>query len=108
METSQNNGDDSSSPNLLLGSPQKKKKSSSSSITLTKWRRVEFPLFLDDHAKATGDARRFAYGVFLLNKNVQQILDAYGLESRGPRKTLENVARIFQHAAKLSKENRAN
>ena len=108
METSQNNGDDSSSPNLLLGSPQKKKKSSSSSIMLTKWRRVEFPLFLDDHAKATGDARRFAYGVFLLNKNVQQILDAYGLESRGPRKTLENVARIFQHAAKLSKENRAN
>jgi len=108
METMQNNGDDSSSPNLLLGSPQKKKKSSSSSITLTKWRRVEFPLFLDDHAKATGDARRFAYGVFLLNKNVQQILDAYGLESRGPRKTLENVARIFQHAAKLSKENRAN
>ena len=81
---------------------------SSSSFMLTKWRRVEFPLFLDDHAKATGDARRFAYGVFLLNKNVQQILDAYGLESRGPRKTLENVARIFQHAAKLSKENRAN
>lgn len=104
MESSQNGGEDTSSPNLL-GSPQRKKKSSSSSsVALTKWRRVEFPLFLDDHAKATGDARRFAYGVFLLNKNVQQILDAHGLESRGPRKTLENVARLFQHAAKFSRE----
>jgi len=100
MGASQNGGDDNS-PNVL-GSPQRRK---SSSITLTKWRRVEFPLFLDDHAKATGDARRFAYGVFLLNKNVQQILDAYGLESRGPRKTLENVARLFQYAAKISREN---
>lgn len=100
MGASQNGGDDNS-PNVL-GSPQRRK---SSSITLTKWRRVEFPLFLDDHAKATGDARRFAYGVFLLNKNVQQILDAYGLESRGPRKTLENVARLFQYAAKIRREN---
>lgn len=100
MGASQNGGDDNS-PNVL-GSPQRRK---SSSITLTKWRRVEFPLFLDDHAKATGDARRFAYGVFLLNKNVQQILDAYGLESRGPRKTLENVARLFQYATKISREN---
>ena len=100
MGASQNGGDDNSP--TVLGSPQRRK---SSSITLTKWRRVEFPLFLDDHAKATGDARRFAYGVFLLNKNVQQILDAYGLESRGPRKTLENVARLFQYAAKISREN---
>jgi len=108
MESSQNGGEDTNSTNLL-GSPQRKKKtSSSSSVALTKWRRVEFPLFLDDHAKATGDARRFAYGVFLLNKNVQQILDAHGLESRGPRKTLENVARLFQHAAKFSREKTNN
>jgi len=88
------------SPSSGAGGVRKKKSSSSSTATvaLTKWRRVEFPLFLDDHAKATGDARRFAYGVFLLNKNVQQILDVHGLESRGPRKTLENVARLFAKA----------
>jgi hypothetical protein len=38
------------------------------------WRRVEFPLFTD-HVEAT----RFTYAVFLLNKDLEQLLNAHGI-----------------------------
>jgi len=38
------------------------------------WRRVEFPLFTD-HVEAT----RFTYAAFLLNKDLEQLLNAHGL-----------------------------
>ena len=54
------------------------------------WRRVEFPLFTD-HVEAT----RFTHAVFLLNKDLEQLLNAHGLRAAGPRHTLPNLRRIF-------------
>jgi len=33
--------------------------------------------------------------VFLLNKNLEQLLNAHGLSAVGPRHTLQNLKRIF-------------
>jgi hypothetical protein len=59
-----------------------------SAKTLTK---VEFPLFLEHPA----DRTKYTYGVFLLNKNLEQLLNAHGLRSAGPRHTLQNLRRIL-------------
>jgi hypothetical protein len=42
-----------------------------------------------------GDRARYTYGVFLLNKNLAQLLNAHGENSVGPRHTLQNLKRIF-------------
>ena len=59
------------------------------------WRRVEFPLFAE-HAEGT----RFAYAVFLLNKDLEQLLNAHGMLAVGPRHTLPNLKRLFQGVKK--------
>ena len=56
------------------------------------WRRVEFPLFAEPHA---AESTRFAYAVFLLNKDLEQLLNAHGLLAVGPRHTLQNLERLF-------------
>ncbi len=53
--------------------------------------KVEFPLFLEHPA----DRTKYTYGVFLLNKNLEQLLNAHGLRSAGPRHTLQNLRRIL-------------
>ena len=53
--------------------------------------KVEFPLFLEHPA----DPTKYTYGVFLLNKNLEQLLNAHGLRSAGPRHTLQNLRRIL-------------
>ncbi|GAB2295700.1 hypothetical protein Dimus_029854 [Dionaea muscipula] len=50
---------------------------------------AEFPLFLDGQ-----DATRAAYGVFLLNKDVEQLLNYLGVNSFGPRQILANLKQL--------------
>ena len=69
----------------------------------TLWRRVEFPLFAEPHA---AESTRFAYAVFLLNKDLEQLLNAHGLLAVGPRHTLQNLERLF--AARKKKIGLAN
>ena len=54
--------------------------------------RIEFPLFME----TPNDRTKFTYGVFLLNKNLEQLLNAHGLSAVGPRHTLQNLERIFE------------
>ena len=62
------------------------------------WRRVEFPLFAD-----RAEATRFTYAVFLLNKDLEQLLNAHGALAAGPRHTLQNLRRLF-HAKDKKQE----
>ena len=62
------------------------------------WRRVEFPLFAEPHA---AEGTRFAYAVFLLNKDLEQLLNAHGLLAVGPRHTLQNLKRLFAARKKI-------
>ena len=55
------------------------------------WRRAEFPLFVDGASEST----RFTYAVFLLNKDLGQLLNAHGLLAVGPRQTLPNLRRLL-------------
>jgi hypothetical protein len=50
---------------------------------------IRFPLYLRG-----SDRLRFEYAVFLLNKNVEQIMNAVGLPIRNLRATLENIQAI--------------
>ena len=59
----------------------------------TRLARIEFPLFMDNLGE--GDRTRYTYGVFLLNKNLAQLLNAHGENAVGPRHTLQNLKRIF-------------
>jgi hypothetical protein len=54
--------------------------------------RIEFPLFME----TPNDRTKYTYGVFLLNKNLEQLLNAHGLSAVGPRHTLQNLERIFE------------
>ena len=56
---------------------------------------MEFPLF-----GVRVEAPRFAHAVFLLNKNLEQLLNAHGLLAVGPRHTLANLRRLFNARAK--------
>ncbi|VVA90011.1 unnamed protein product [Arabis nemorensis] len=52
---------------------------------------VEFPLFLDGQ-----DSTRAAYAVFLLNKNIEQLLNIVGKTTRGSRQLLQNLKELTQ------------
>ncbi|EFJ05183.1 hypothetical protein SELMODRAFT_449217 [Selaginella moellendorffii] len=52
---------------------------------------VEFPLFSDGQ-----EPTRAAYAVFLLNKDLEQILDRFETASAGPRHVLPNLKRILK------------
>lgn len=52
---------------------------------------IEFPLFSEGQ-----DSTRSAYAVFLLNKDLEQVLNYMGAESVGPRHTLPNLNKILQ------------
>jgi hypothetical protein len=51
------------------------------------------PLTLPLHYEA-GDRTRFAYAIFLLNKDVEQLLAAHGLPSHGPNQLLANLYQL--------------
>ncbi|KAG6550532.1 hypothetical protein Mapa_007901 [Marchantia paleacea] len=51
---------------------------------------VEFPLFSENQ-----ELTRSAYAVFLLNKDLEQMLNRLGVDSVGPRHTLPNLNRLI-------------
>ncbi|KAL0551397.1 hypothetical protein IC582_010483 [Cucumis melo] len=57
----------------------------------TNLKHVEFPLFLDGQ-----DTTRAAYAVFLLNKDLEQLLNFIGVKSLGPRHILANLKELFR------------
>ncbi|XP_015574034.1 UV radiation resistance-associated protein isoform X2 [Ricinus communis] len=52
---------------------------------------VEFPLFLEGQ-----DTTRAAYAVFLLNKDLEQLLNYIGIKSLGPRHVLANLKELIR------------
>uniref|UniRef100_A0A3Q7I8D2 UV radiation resistance-associated gene protein n=1 Tax=Solanum lycopersicum TaxID=4081 RepID=A0A3Q7I8D2_SOLLC len=63
----------------------------SSSAVSTNSRPVEFPLFLEGQ-----DSTRAAYAVFLLNKDIEQLLNYIGGRSTGPRHVLANLKELLR------------
>ncbi|KAL7124260.1 hypothetical protein ABFS83_14G036800 [Erythranthe nasuta] len=59
------------------------------SITSTSTKLVEFPLFVEGQ-----DSTRAAYAVFLLNKDLEQLLNFIGVKSLGPRHVLANLKEL--------------
>ncbi|KAJ7522312.1 hypothetical protein O6H91_18G005900 [Diphasiastrum complanatum] len=51
---------------------------------------VEFPLFSKGQ-----DLTRAAYAIYLLNKDLEQLLNSLGVESVGPRHTLSNLHKVL-------------
>ncbi|BDA44341.1 hypothetical protein COCOBI_05-5250 [Coccomyxa sp. Obi] len=54
----------------------------------------EFPLFLD-----SSERMRFRYAVFLLNKDIEQLLNVHGLHSTGVNQLLQNLYKLLAAAA---------
>lgn len=55
---------------------------------------VEYPLY----CQSNRDRPRFAVGVFLLNKNVIQLLQSHGMSSTGPNQLLQNLHMLIAAA----------
>ncbi|CAN6373940.1 unnamed protein product [Urochloa humidicola] len=55
----------------------------------TSMRMMEFPLFFDGQ-----ETTRSAYAIFLLNKDIEQLLNYIGAESLGPRHVLANLKQL--------------
>ncbi|KAL5719419.1 hypothetical protein ACHQM5_012200 [Ranunculus cassubicifolius] len=65
--------------------------SSSSPLLFTNLRATEFPLFLEGQ-----DTTRAAYAIFLLNKDIEQLLNFIGVQSLGPRHVLANLKELLR------------
>ncbi|XP_031114051.1 UV radiation resistance-associated gene protein isoform X1 [Ipomoea triloba] len=63
----------------------------SDSLVSTNLKPVEFPLFLEGQ-----DSTRAAYAVFLLNKDLEQLLNYIGARSLGPRHVLANLRELLR------------
>ncbi|KAJ6290045.1 hypothetical protein OIU78_025877 [Salix suchowensis] len=61
----------------------------SSTLSTANIKPVEFPLFLEGQ-----DTTRAAYAVFLLNKDLEQLLNYIGVRSLGPRHVLANLKEL--------------
>lgn len=60
---------------------------------------IKFPLYID-HVGVERERTRFAYAVFLLNKDIEQILNAHGLDAYGvaPHFTLSNLHKLLSYS----------
>ncbi|XP_030547682.2 UV radiation resistance-associated gene protein isoform X2 [Rhodamnia argentea] len=65
--------------------------SSSSTNLRSNIKTIEFPLFLEGQ-----DTTRAAYAVFLLNKDLEQLLNFIGVKSLGPRYVLANLKELLR------------
>lgn len=65
--------------------------SSSNPILFTNLKATEFPLFLEGQ-----DTTRATYAVFLLNKDLEQLLNFIGIQSLGPRHVLANLKELLR------------
>ncbi|XP_065619573.1 vacuolar protein sorting 38 [Quercus suber] len=66
--------------------------SSSNTELSTSMKHVEFPLFLEGQ-----DTTRAAYAVFLLNKDLEQLLNFIGVKSLGPCHVLANLKELLRN-----------
>lgn len=57
---------------------------------------VEFPLYCEGVERT-----RFAYGIYLLNKDVEQVLNAHGLTATGASQVLANLHKLLAAAASV-------
>ncbi|GAB4844084.1 hypothetical protein Ancab_014048 [Ancistrocladus abbreviatus] len=64
---------------------------SSNTVVSANVKCLEFPLFLDGQ-----DATRAAYAIFLLNKDIEQLLNYVGVNSLGPRHVLANLKELLK------------
>ncbi|KAK7359271.1 hypothetical protein VNO77_01224 [Canavalia gladiata] len=64
---------------------------SSNAMSSTNAKHVEFPLFFEGQ-----DTTRAAYAVFLLNKDLEQLLNFIGAKSLGPRHVLANLRELLR------------
>ncbi|KAK9803272.1 hypothetical protein WJX72_004606 [[Myrmecia] bisecta] len=55
---------------------------------------IEFPLYYEGSERT-----RFAYGIFLLSKDIEQLLNAHGLSAVGPSHVLQNLYKLLAAAA---------
>ncbi|KAJ1426076.1 UV radiation resistance-associated protein [Sesbania bispinosa] len=60
-------------------------------MSSTNAKHVEFPLFLEGQ-----DTTRAVYAVFLLNKDLEQLLNYIGAKSLGPRHVLANLRELLR------------
>ncbi|XP_052188190.1 vacuolar protein sorting 38 isoform X2 [Diospyros lotus] len=65
--------------------------STSNSLLSSNLKPTEFPLFLDGQ-----ETTRAAYAVFLLNKDIEQLLNFIGVKSLGPRHVLANLKELLR------------
>ncbi|XP_058203906.1 vacuolar protein sorting 38 isoform X2 [Rhododendron vialii] len=65
--------------------------STSNSLLSSDLKATEFPLFLDGQ-----ETTRAAYAVFLLNKDIEQLLNFIGVKSLGPRHVLANLKELLR------------
>ncbi|KAF3456571.1 hypothetical protein FNV43_RR01225 [Rhamnella rubrinervis] len=65
--------------------------SSSNTVLSTNAKHVGFPLYLDGQ-----DTTKAAYAVFLLNKDLEQLLNFIGVKSLGPRHVLANLKELIR------------
>ncbi|XP_017438707.1 vacuolar protein sorting 38 isoform X1 [Vigna angularis] len=82
---------------IIDNAPSTELTSEASSNANTNVKHVEFPLFLEGQ-----DTTRAAYAVFLLNKDLEQLLNFTDAKSLGPRHVLANLRellRIIQSSA---------
>nr|GMD31576.1 UV radiation resistance-associated gene protein isoform X1 [Ipomoea batatas] len=70
--------------------PSSSDMASNSSVTSNS-NQMEFPLFLEGQ-----DSTRAAYAVFLLNKDLEQLLNYIGVTSLGPRHVLANLKELVR------------
>ncbi|RWR79718.1 UV radiation resistance protein/autophagy-related protein 14 [Cinnamomum micranthum f. kanehirae] len=63
----------------------------SNSIVLTNTKATEFPLFIEGQ-----DTTKAAYAIFLLNKDIEQLLNFVGIQSLGSRHVLTNLKELFR------------
>ena len=78
---------------VLPGKPNAKSKQQNAPET------IKFPLYID-HVGVERERTRFAYAVFLLNKDIEQILNAHGLDAYGvaPHFTLSNLHKFLSYS----------
>ncbi|XP_027912104.1 UV radiation resistance associated protein isoform X1 [Vigna unguiculata] len=76
---------------IIDNAPSTELTSESSPNANTNAKHVEFPLFLEGQ-----DTTRAAYAVFLLNKDLEQLLNFIGAKSLGPRHVLANLRELYR------------
>ncbi|KAJ4771919.1 UV radiation resistance-associated [Rhynchospora pubera] len=80
------------SPSVDSSQPSTDSAATSPNLSVSSSIPTEFPLFFDGQETIT----RAAYAIFLLNKDLEQVLNYIGAESLGPRHILPNLKELMR------------